>query len=96
MSQRRRFLLAGATAALAPLPAWTDSWPSKPIRLIVPFAPGGAPDVVARLLAERLSVALGQPVVLDNRAGANGIIGTDAVAKAAPDGYTPLVTTGGA
>ncbi|UUX97350.1 tripartite tricarboxylate transporter substrate binding protein [Aquabacterium sp. J223] len=64
--------------------------------MIVPFAPGGATDVVARLVAERLSVALGQPVALDNRAGANGIIGTDAVAKSAPDGYTLLMTTGGA
>ena len=98
MQRRRLVLLAGASAAaaLSPLPAWSDTWPSKPIRMIVPFAPGGATDVVARLVSERLSVALGQPVVLDNRAGANGIIGTDAMAKAAPDGYTLLMTTSGA
>lgn len=98
MQRRRLVLLAGATAAaaLSPLPAWSDTWPAKPIRMIVPFAPGGATDVVARLVSERLAAALGQPVVIDNRAGANGIIGTDAVAKATPDGYTLLMTTGGA
>jgi tripartite-type tricarboxylate transporter receptor subunit TctC len=70
--------------------AMAQSWPSKTIRWIVPFAPGGANDITARSIAERLSSALGQPVVIENRAGAAGTIGMDFVAKSAPDGYTVL------
>jgi len=98
---RRRFNLQAAAlacaasfAALAPAAAMADAWPSKPIRVIVNFPPGSSPDVVARAIGTPLSQALGQPVVIDNRAGASGLIGADAVAKAAPDGYTLLVSAG--
>lgn len=65
-----------------------DPWPAKPVRFIVPYAAGGASDITARLLAQQMTTSLGQPVIIDNRAGAGGNIGTDMVAKAAPDGYT--------
>lgn len=72
----------------------SDDYPSKPIRMIVPFAPGGPPDVIGRPVAQRLSEALGQPVVFDNRPGAAGMIGTEIVARSPRDGYTMLYTTG--
>eukprot|EP01036_Dinobryon_divergens_P055152 gene55152-biopygen45535 len=65
-----------------------QDYPVKPIRLLVPFAPGGGNDTVARAIAQQLTVALGQPVVVDNKAGAGGVVGADLAAKAAPDGYT--------
>jgi tripartite-type tricarboxylate transporter receptor subunit TctC len=71
--------------------AHADTYPSRPIRLIVPFAAGGLNDVVARLVAPHLERSLGQPVIIDNRPAASGIVGTDATAKAAPDGYTLLM-----
>lgn len=72
---------------------WAQSWPARqPIRIIVPYPAGGAADVTARILAVKLSESLGQSVVVENRAGANGIIGLDHVAKSAPDGYTLLAT----
>jgi tripartite-type tricarboxylate transporter receptor subunit TctC len=77
---------AGSTAAQGT--ATTSQWPAKPIRLIVPFPPGSSPDLVARMLNDRLGQALGQAVVVENRPGAGGTVGTGVVAKAAPDGYT--------
>src|SRR6218665_1524563 len=87
----------GTAASLVPVTALAEggAWPNRPIRLIVPFPAGGSPDMVARHLAQGLSERLGTSVIVDNRAGAAGNIGTDAVAKAAPDGYTiGLVTSG--
>lgn len=88
--RRRHFLAASATlSGLGAYPAaWAQAWPARPIKLIVPFIPGSAPDVLARGLSERLSTALGQPVVIDNKPGAGGNIGLDALAKSAGDGYT--------
>ena len=80
-------------ALLVCVSALAQPFPSKPIHIVVPFPPGGGTDVVARAVAPAMSEALGQPVIIDNRAGAGGNIGTDAVAKAAPDGYTLLVAS---
>jgi tripartite-type tricarboxylate transporter receptor subunit TctC len=90
---RRMLLSLIATAGLcAALPSQAQgNWPQRPIRLIVPFAPGGNTDGIARLTAERLSQSLGQSVVVENRAGGNGAIAADALTKAAPDGYTLMM-----
>ena len=90
---RRTLLAALPAAALAPRLAAAQAWPSGPVRAIVPFAPGSATDTVGRLLAEGMRATLGQPVVVENRAGANGLIGAEAVARATPDGNTLLVGT---
>ena len=88
----RRHCLAGLAAAAVARPGWAQAWPTRPIRIVVPFPAGGATDALARLLAEKMAPRLGQPVVVDNKAGAAGIVGTDAVAKAAPDGYTIVLS----
>ena len=84
-------LLAGALLAASMAAAQAQDYPSKPVRIIVPFAPGGSADVFGRFLAQRLQETMGQTFVIDNRPGAGSVIGTDAVAKAAPDGYTLLL-----
>jgi len=91
-------LVAGAAAVLAfgsmaMAAQAADNWPSQPVKLVVPFAPGGTSDVLAREIAARLQVALKQTIVVDNKAGAGGVLGADSVAKAAPDGYTVLLGT---
>jgi tripartite-type tricarboxylate transporter receptor subunit TctC len=87
--QRREFLAASAAflPALAARPALAQAYPSKPVRFIVPYIPGSAPDVLARIMAERLTAALGQSFVIENRPGAGGNIGTEVIAKAPADGY---------
>jgi tripartite-type tricarboxylate transporter receptor subunit TctC len=95
--QSLRFVLAAIATLLVGLPhAAAQGYPSKPVRIINPFAAGGGLDVLLRPLAQKLSEGLKQPVVTDNKAGANGMIGSELVAKAAPDGYTLLAGTTGA
>ena len=93
-----RALLKGLGAlalAAACTGSWAQAWPSKPIRVVVPYAAGSSPDVIMRIVAERLAPRLGQPVVIENRAGAGGNTGTGAVAKAAGDGYNFVISTNG-
>ncbi len=92
-------VLAGFVAVAALVggaSSYAQSWPSRPVRIVVSFPPGTTPDTVARVVAPRLQEALGQPVVVENRAGAGGNLAADAVAKSAPDGYTLLVSTNAA
>jgi tripartite-type tricarboxylate transporter receptor subunit TctC len=97
LKQRRTHLSAcaglvasGLVAMLITLPVQAQTWPSRTVRMIIPFPPGGTLDTVGRLLAQKLSDQMGQPFVVENRPGGNGIIGSDLVAKAVPDGYTLL------
>ena len=93
MKKITSMMLAGATLAIVSVSAFAQSWPVRPIRLIVPFAPGGGVDLTARVIAPKLSEALGQTVVVENRGGAGGLIGVDLGAKASPDGYTVVIGT---
>jgi len=81
-----------AWAVGAGMPAFAQDYPAKPIRFIVPYPPGGGTDIIARIVQEKLTQGLGQPIIIDNRGGAGGAVGTEAVAKSAPDGYTILFT----
>ena len=96
MNRRQSLLRAITTAILVlvtgPAFAQASAYPDKPIRFVVPYPPGGGTDVIARIVQDRLRAALGQPIVIDNRGGAGGSIGTEVVARSAPDGYTVLFT----
>lgn len=97
MSINRRELIASSLAlGLGAANAQAQSWPAKPIRLVVPYPPGGSSDIIARAIAQPLSEALKQSVIVDNKPGANGNLGADFVAKSAPDGYTLLLCDTGA
>lgn len=93
--QRRAMLTTAGLALAAPRPAAAQAWPARPIRIIVPFPPGGPNDIIARLYAPQLQAILGQGVVIENRGGGGGVVGTDAAVKAPPDGTTFAITNGG-
>ena len=88
-----RSIVTGSLLALSVSAAWAQAYPNKPVKLIVPFAPGGFTDVVARILGQKLSATMGQQFIVENKPGAGSIIGTDFVAKAAPDGYTLVMVS---
>ena len=89
----QRWIVAAIVSLASANGAWSQAYPDRPIRLVVPFPPGGNVDSFARVLARQVEAQLAQPIVIDNRGGANGIVGADLVAKAAPNGYTLLGTS---
>jgi tripartite-type tricarboxylate transporter receptor subunit TctC len=89
---KQKFTTLCAVAAMFAATAFAQSWPTKPVRIIVPFPPGGTADTLGRIVAQRLSVTFAQQFVIENRAGAGGVIGSELVAKSAPDGYTLLIS----
>jgi tripartite-type tricarboxylate transporter receptor subunit TctC len=89
-------LVTGLSLLLPAMPAMAEDFPAHPIRLIVPFPPGGPSDIIARVIGQRMSEIARQPVVIDNRGGQGGVLGTDALAKAKPDGYTISISSAGA
>ena len=89
-----KYLYCVVVAALVAVPALAQNYPTRPVRMIVPFPPGGATDIVARVIGLKLNEAWGQTAVIDNRGGAGGNIAGEIVAKSAPDGYTLFMTSG--
>lgn len=94
--KRRKMLLASLALCLKAGPARAQDWPARPLRIVVPYPPGGTSDIIARAISQPLSDALRQPVIVDNKAGANGNVGAEIVARSAPDGYTLLLCDVGA
>lgn len=92
LRNRRAWLIAGSLGAIAATDAAAQAYPSRPIRMVIPFSPGGATDVPGRLIAQKLSDVFGHQIIVDNRPGAGSAIGTEIVARAQPDGYTLLLT----
>lgn len=95
MMRRSMLTLAGAAALTSAMPAWSRGYPNKPIRFVVPYAPGGGTDLLIRTLQNNLAQALGQTILVDNKSGAAGALGAREVARSAPDGYTFLVSNNG-
>jgi tripartite-type tricarboxylate transporter receptor subunit TctC len=93
--RRMTSILAGVVLAAMPFGVLAQAWPAKPIKLVAPSTPGDAPDVIARMVADKLSSALGQQVVVENRPGAGGVVGSEAVAKSPADGYTLIMGNAG-
>ena len=87
--------VAGIAIVSASLPAWAQAWPAKPVRVIVPYPPGDTADTIVRLIAQKITERIGQPLLVDNRAGASGQLGLELASRAAPDGYTVAVGQAG-